>query len=271
LTNTTARKNHLLASLDNIIHGIEEAIKSNAGKRLRHALKERTFFASRLQDELSEGAKFTRHELIKLLTFFETAIRPVELPIATPVYDLANLVLLIRVATEQFQENWSARLGLSSRAGVSPEHWTRVKALARRFANQWEDQYDTLRPVADLIKVVSENIADFIVNPRDWKTPYASDDERQAAVNKVAQVVYARLHSLITDRLFHAHIHEWLSAYSHKGTGSTLTRARDIQGIYEDAAPVPGAVPTKASMNFLDVFRELFREAASSAGAVIIG
>jgi len=271
LPNTAARKNHLLASLDNTIHGIEDSIKSNAGKRLRHALQERTFFASQLQEELSEGARLTRSELTKLLTIFEAASRPVEFPVATPVYDIANLVLLIRVATEQFQESWSARLGLSTKAGITPEHWTRVKALARRFANQWEDQYDTLRPVADLIKVVSEHIADFIANPRDWKTPYALEDARQAAVNRVTQVVYARLHDLITNRLFHDHIHEWLSAFSYKGTGSTHTRARDIQGIYEEAAPIPGAIPTKTSMKFLDVFRDLFRSAASSAGAEIIG
>lgn len=271
LPNTMARKNHLLASLDNAINGVEEAIASNAGKRLKHALDERLLFVSRIQDELPEGARFTRNEMGKLVAIFEAAKLPEELPIATPVYDMANLVLIIRSATEQFHDNWLARLGLSHKVGVTPEHWTRVKALARRFANQWEDQYDTLRPVADMIKLLSERVADFITKPRDWRTPYLSDEAYQIAVNKVAQEVYSRLHALIADRLFHDHLHEWIAAYSHRGQGSTQTRARDIRGIYEVAAPIPGEVPTRDSMIFLDVMRTLFKDAAASAGAEVIG
>lgn len=66
-------------------------------------------------------------------------------------------------------------------------------------------------------------------------------------------------------------MHEWVNAYSHRGAGSTQTRARDIRGIYEIAAPVPGEIPTRESMNFLDVLRNLFRDAAISSGAEIIG
>lgn len=32
----------------------------------------------------------------------------------------------------------------------APRTWTRVKALTRRLAEGWDDEYDTLKPVADL-------------------------------------------------------------------------------------------------------------------------
>lgn len=120
------------------------------------------FFVAHIDKELSEKARFTRNELVCFARVFESAIVPVEAPTATPIYDMANLVLIIRSATEHFHENWHARLGLAYKASITPEHWSRVKSLARRYAYQWEDQYDTLRPVADMIKLLSERIADFI-------------------------------------------------------------------------------------------------------------
>lgn len=272
LPNVQTRKNHLFASLDNTINSIEEAIASNAGKRLRRVLDRRVYFVSCIHEELSEGACLTRKELGNLVEVFKHAIVPTEeVPTVTPVYDMANLVLIVRSATDQFHDIWTARLGLTYKASVTPEHWTRVKALARRFANQWEDQYDTLRPAADIIKLLSERIADFIAKPREWRPQNLPEEARQTAVNKVAQAVSTRLHELIGDRLFHDRLHEWIGAYSHRGTGSTRSRAHDIRGIYEVAAPVPGELPTKESMNFLDVIRNLFRDAANSAGAEVIG
>jgi hypothetical protein len=43
---------------------------------------------------------------------------------------------------------------------------TRVKALARRFANAWANEYDTLRPVADLVARLQENT----LCPRGWRS-----------------------------------------------------------------------------------------------------
>lgn len=271
LPDTPARKNHLFASCDNTINGIEEAIASNAGKRLRNALDKRVFFVSSINEELAEKASFTRKELVNLVEVFKSAMVPVEFPVATPVYDMANLVLIVRSATDQFHDIWTARLGLSYKASITPEHWTKVKALTRRFASLWADQYDTLQPVANMIKLLSDRMADFIATPREWKPRNLPEETRQAAVNKVAQGVYTRLHELIKDRLFHDRLHEWITAYSHRGTGSTRSRAYDILGIYEVATPVPGELPTKESMNFLDVIRNLFRDAANSAGAEVIG
>lgn len=192
-------------------------------------------------------------------------------PIAIPVYDIASLALIIRNATEQFHGNWMGRLGLTWKPGISQEHWTRVKALSRRFAFQWDDQYDTLRPVADLIKLLSERIGNFVSNPHGWNSENSSEESRQAAINKVAQEIYTRLHTLIKDRLFHEHLREWMNAYSRSGWGSTRTRANDIRGIYEIATPIPNEGIDKENINFLDAILTLFIDSVSSAGGKIIG
>jgi hypothetical protein len=151
-----------------------------------------------------------------------------------------------------------------------PEHWTRIKALSRRFAHQWITYYDTLRPLADLIKVTQERVAAFISSPRDWEPSNSSEESREAAVAKVSQEVFSRLHQLAEDRLFRDRVNEWMEAYEHRGVGSTRLRARDIQGIYDVAAAVPSEIPTKESAEFLDRIRELFREAAEAASAKVM-
>ena len=67
-----------------------------------------------------------------------------------PVYSKMNLVLAVQRATQSFHTSWQARLGLSTIPGTEKEHWARIKALARQFAVRFHDQYENLRPVADL-------------------------------------------------------------------------------------------------------------------------
>jgi GTPase SAR1 family protein len=266
------RRDHVRASLDNAIDVVDVEPGSYAGRRLSRNLDGKVFFVARIQELLSPKPNdTTRRELVNLVQVLEKAIQPVQVPVAVPVYDLANLVLCVRLGTEQFHEHWNSRLGLGFKSGVTSEHWTRIKALSRRFAYQWEDQYDSLRPVADLIKLLSERLVLFITKPRGWEPLNPPKEACDAAIANVEQKVYSRLHKLAKERLFNEQLAQWGIAYGHRGAGSTFTRARDIRGIYEIAAPVPGEAPVPEASNFLDVIRELFREAARDAGAEIIG
>src|SRR5437879_7353754 len=49
------------------------------------------------------------------------------------------------------------------------------------------DEYDTLRPVADLRTRLRKHVYVYLENPLRWKPETASDQMRLAAVNKVAQ------------------------------------------------------------------------------------
>lgn len=270
LPNVAARMGHVKASLENSLRAVEEAIGSGAGRRLGRRLEGRVFFFSKIQELLTERNTLTRDSLHRLLNLFRQATISVEAQEAMPIYDLANLVLAVERATEQFHEHWHARLGVAFKPGVPAEHWTRIKALSRRFAYQWEDQYDTLRPVADLIKMVSERLAAFLAAPRDWEPANCNEAAKEAAVDRLSREVYTRLHELLENRLFRDHVADWLTAYEFKGTGSTRLRSQEIRGIYEEVAPIPAEVPGKASTELLDVFRDLFRHAAEGAGAKIM-
>src|SRR5439155_22751539 len=118
-----------------------------------------------------------------------------------------------------------------------------VKALSRRFAYQWADQYDTLRPVADLIKLLSARINSFIAVPRSWEPAPPDEEGWTRAVGAVAREVYTRLHELATSRLFRDQLLQWAQAYQESSVGSARRRAYQIRGIYEVAAPVPGEIP----------------------------
>lgn len=271
LPNVKARKDHVFASLENALGALEESLGSVSATRVRRRLQNKVFFLSKIHEPLSPGNKLTTKSLYGLIELFENAIKPPKVTRAVPVYDLANLVLCLRLATEQFHEYWNAKLGLAYKPGLSQEHWARVKALSRRFAYQWEDQYGDLRPVADLIALLSERLARFMDSPREWKPINPPDDARDAAVESVAQEVYSRLHALVKDRLFHDQVHAWGIAYAYRGPGSTKLRARDMRNIYETAAPIPGETPSSDANQFLDIVRDLFRDAVKKAGGEVIG
>jgi hypothetical protein len=262
------RQNHVRTSLESALRAIENMIGSGVRRRLERRLEGRVFFVEKIQDLLSN--RDTRSSLRELLDLFRDATDKVEVKEAAPVYDLASLVVAVERATEEFHNHWNSRLGIAFQPGIHVEHWTRVKALSRRFAYQWEDQYDTLRPVADLIKMVSERLAMFLAAPRGWDPVNCSEEAKEAAVDRVSREVYARLHELIENRLFRDHVSDWLRAYEFRGTGSTRLRSQEIRGIYEDVAPILAEVPGKASTAFLDTFRELFRQAAGATGARIV-
>jgi hypothetical protein len=132
-----------------------------------------------------------------------------------------------------------------------------------------EDEYANLRPVADLIKLLSERLATFISTPRSWQPLDASDADKELAVNLVAQGVYRDLHQLIANRVSRDRLEKWGEAFALRGPGSTFERAQGIRTIYEHAAPIPQEKPERIATEFLDQIRDLFAEAAGRAGAVM--
>ncbi|MBI4663215.1 MAG: hypothetical protein HY735_30785 [Verrucomicrobia bacterium] len=259
------KKNKVLAALDQGILGVETALdgQSGAGRRLRRILDSgRVFFVGGIDEEIGERARSTRKELNALLTFVRNANQP-ERPVdATPCYDLAHFMFCIRAATDQFQKHWNVML--------RGEHWTRIKALSRRFANQWSDEYDTMKPVAHLRDLLMEKFGPFVAEPRGWKPTNVSTEVKDAAVARVLVELRKRVEDYISRRLREEHLSDWRVAYDRRGTGSARLRANDIRSINEDVAPVPDEVPAPLASKLLDDFRDIFREAAAAADAEII-
>ena len=167
-------------------------------------------------------------------------------------------------------ERWAAAFTPLQRAKAGDEYWNRIKALSRRFANQWSDEYDTMKPVAHLRDLLMEKFGPFVAEPREWKPGNASTEAKDAAVSRVLSELRKRIEEYVSRRLREEHLSDWTVAYSRRGTGSARVRAKDIRSINEDVAPVPDEVPAPLASKLLDDFRKLFREAATAAGAEII-
>ncbi|HEY8751423.1 MAG TPA: hypothetical protein VIM11_25815 [Tepidisphaeraceae bacterium] len=147
-----AKKDHVIGSFFNAI----QAIGKNAGREAEHSLKrlipERLVFLSKIQSVLSTGAKLTRNEFQRLLRTVASSIVPPPPVEYKPVYDVANLVLAVQKATQEFHDRWKGILGMGTRSGVAPEHWTRVKALTRRIGVLHRDEYDSLKTASAIAR-----------------------------------------------------------------------------------------------------------------------
>jgi len=182
-------------------------------------------------------------------------------------------VLAIQKASQEFHDKWRGILGMGSVAGVSPVHWAKVKALSRYVGFFKADEYDTLQPVADLIKILQKYISQFLSTPLSWKptTPPIDSQDRIDAVDAVKKEVFTRLHDLSRRRILNDRLREWVLAYEHKGFGSTRIRARDVANFYEEAAPIPNEMPGPDANKFLFELRELIAASVKSAGGQLKG
>lgn len=274
LRGSSDKRNHVIGSFFNAVQAIGKISGRDAEQSLRRLHPDRIVFLSKIQDQLSEGARFTKKQFDLLLELMAAAIEPPAPIVYHPVYDVANLVLAIQKATQEFHDRWRGILGLGTRSGVAPEHWTRVKALTRRVGVMKQDEYDSLRPIADLISSMQSQISSFLGTPLEWKPkspPEESEAERVMAIDEIKKQVFARLHELSNRRLIDERLSGWVEAYEHRGTGSTKIRAKDMVVLYESAAPVPNEMPGPDLNEFLLEVRELVAESIDECDGQLIG
>lgn len=243
----SAREDHVRNSLDNVIASVSRRSGTRDKYSLRRSLENNVFFLSHLDQRITMKTQATsekpevletREELRNLLATLEAIQIPPMPEEIKPVYDEHSLLSYIQKAVKAFRDKWQGLLGLARMPGMLPEHWTRIKALSRRPAFLGQDEYDTLRPIADLIRELSEQLKRFLESPLRWERSYQGTEEmRQAAIDSIARELYPQLHSLIRQRLMIDARPDWRRAYLYQGTGSTKVRARDIDYIYAMAAP----------------------------------
>ena len=266
LPNISARKEHVFRSLENAISSIREVLGRSAEYALRRETVSKTFFLSNIQSQIKETNRLTLAELQRLIETINDSIKPRPPAHVVPVYDMANLILCIPRAMNEFRDPWRGRLRLPSRSAVSPEHWTRIKALSRRFAELGKTEYDTMRPVADFIARLIEHVTVVLSTPLRWEPENAPEEMKRQVIADISSAVFGKLHELGESRLFHERVKEWSVAYSHRGTGSARERAMDIEGIYGVAAPVPGEIADKHSTELVASVKAFVQEAVEGAG-----
>ena len=274
LPDTKARTNHVIGSFFNAVHAIGKTSGQEAEQALKRLHPGRIFFLSNIQEQLPDGAQFTRKQFSLLLDLMAAAIEPPAPIVFHPVYDVANLVLAIQKASQNFHDRWRGVLGLDVRSGVSPEHWAKVKALTRRIGVMKEDEYESLKPIADLISSMQIQIASFLAQPLEW-TPYLPPEDREAerlaAIEEIKRKVSGRLHDFSQRRLVDDRLSGWVEAYERKGRGSTSNRANDVGALYESAAPIPNEMPGPDLNEFLFEIRELVAVSIEECDGVLFG
>jgi len=273
LQGNPAKKDHVISSFDNAIHTIGKGFGREAESALRRLIPERVIFLANIQKRLPESARFTLSELQRLLEAIESSIIPAEPGEYKPVYDVANLVLAIQKATQEFHDRWKGMLGMGSVSAVNKVHWATIKALTRRLGMFKKDEYGDLKPVANLIDFLQNHVSQFLSNPLGWIPSVPSDGspEKIESIDAIKREVNNRLHDLSRRRVLDERVREWVVAYDHRGIGSTRVRARDVVTIYEGAAPVPNEMPGPDANKFLFELRELIAKSVQTAGGQLKG
>lgn len=274
LPTPATKAQHVLASAENVLANVRDELGPFAERALRKRLETGRFFLGGIHEQLNSEKKAgarTIKQLRSLLDAIDAITeRPPKAP-SRPVYDRANLVLAIKAAAESFHSAWLPLLGIKFHPGIQKEHWTRIKALTRRLATQgWSDEYDTLKPVADLRKQLQDQIYLLIQNPISWENGEPSDDEKQHTYEILANNISKRMLDLASRRLRTERHQEWQNAYYQSGRGSTFTRATIIADqVYNRAAPVPDITPSPDRNQFLREVRLEVEAASNEEGAVL--
>jgi hypothetical protein len=182
-----------------------------------------------------------------------------------------NLVLAITGAAHAFRDGRLPRLGITYSSTTPKEHWTRVKALARRLGHSWSDECDSLRPVADSRRELVDRVYRFAQNPLRWEGSKPTEEEQQTAHDALAENVVRRLARTPRRVATGANASTSGNGRTISGRGFATIRSEIIDGdIYQPAAPVPDMTPSPDRNHFLhDVLKEA-QAAADEVGAQLI-
>jgi hypothetical protein len=264
---TVAQKRaHVRASMTNAVVGLRQLLGAPVAAALERQLETHVFMIGGMDREIEAIPSGFIREMGELLSFLQSAAVPDRTVEAAPIYVTGGLELALRDAVESFLRPWEARLGLAYRDGIRTEHWTRIKALSRRFANAWGDEYDNLRPASDLIGRLQEEISRWLESPAGWTRQPFDEEERMGALNPVRKAVFNALHELVKDRLADRHRSDWLTAYTYSGPGSGSRRAGEIRRIYEDSAPPISSAMKPSARVFLVEVIGIVKSSVEKAG-----
>lgn len=273
LRNAADREQHVLASAENVLASIGEELGPFAERALRGRLKEACFFVGGIDEDMNatkKAHKRTIGQLQTLLAAIDAIVEKPEPVLAKPVYDRMNIVLAVKNAAESFHDAWWPRLGLAYKPGASKEHWKRIWALSRRLSTPGlGDEYDNLKPVADLRKQLQDRLYVLLQNPLRWDPAEPTDDaHKQQVFDGLANALSARTLDLATRRVRTERMPEWQSAFNQSGYRSSYARASIIgERIYERAAPIPDVTPSPDRNSFLHEVAAVVETVCEEVGA----
>ena len=269
----SAREEHVLASAENVLKAIGDELGPTAERILRRRIDEARFFVGGIQEPLDPRKKTDARAirqfeaLLSLLAHPESAA-PSE-P-SRPVFDRMNLSLAVTEAAKAFHTRWRGLLGLDMNPDAPKEHRTRVKALTRRLAEGWTDQYDSLQPVADLRNQLQVQLYLMVQRPVRWEGGEPDDDEKQVLIDTISNAITKKLMELTRRRVSEDVRLGWQEAYAQQGRGSSFTRARIIAAdVYDRGAPIPTVSASPDQNRFLKDVASLVAEVAEQLDVIL--
>lgn len=263
------KRDHVLGSVGNAIASLRDIVGAGVAGAVERQVDGHSVFLGGLDKPTAKLPGGFKRQLEKLVEMMRSSGTPSEETDCSPIYELKGLEIAMHDAIDAFRDPWRARLGISYHDGISKEHWTRIKALSRRLASRWADEYDNLTPVADLLARLQEEASKWLDRPAEWTRPPHTDEERELALDRIRRTVFARLYDLTKTRLTDDQVASWREAFDHSGPGSAMRRAHTIETIHDVAAPRISAAMTSDARLFLSRLHEILREAIKDAGGQI--
>ena len=275
LPNAGAKEHHVLASAENVLASIGEELGSFAERALRTRLRDACFFVGGIDADLNPSKKTHKRTISQLQGLLAAIDDIVDKPapvLAKPRYDKMNLVFAVNSASESFHDAWWPQLGLSKAPKIAKQHHSRIRALSKRLSTGQSDEYDTLRPVADLRKHLQDSLYKLLQTPLSWDLTTPTDDaQKQQVFDGLANALSVKMLELATRRVRADRMSEWALAFNQSKDGSSFRRAEIIgKQIFDRAAPILNDTPTPDRNSFLHEVAAIVDSVCNECGAHLI-
>lgn len=264
----------IFSGLRNVVDNqLAKSVTSDSARFLLERLQDHTFYLGRLDRAEPKGAE---PELNKLLEHLMAEQPPVVKPVSVPEYNPAFLVMAIQEAAQDFRKRWQGILNIAHNDEHKPKPWQTIKALSRRYAENWGENFE-LRPTANLRTALESAISRYLESPIGWSGDPTPEQKRDA-IERLKNAVARQLPELARRRLRENPQPAWHDAWMPRGLGSTSTRRLLIEGIYQRWVPIPQARGDQLVLEFikevevlvnaaLDEFRQQVQDEARSTSA----
>jgi hypothetical protein len=202
-------------------------------------------------------------QLTQLREYFSAAKPVVPSDAAFPEYDFKFFVPFVITAIDNFRTRWSALLGVQSHSVLAPLPWQSVKAVARRNAQNLNDDYP-YRPVAALHAVLRQEIAKFLDAPLGWPGHAPSEDEKQSVIDLIKAELNRPLLRLSVKTLRTVPQAQWITAWEFRGPNSTIRRRGSVETLFAQHLPY-FRMDNAIAIAFINEVEALVREATNAA------
>ena len=235
---TQDKVNHVSAALATYLSELRKQNVNVFSSVEEHEILSSCFYFSELDNE--DVSMMSRKQILKVLGVIKDRFRnKVTFEDVVITYDKMTLYHHLQNALEQFRTEWGDILGYPYTTNKT-EHWSRIKALARRLAYFNQDHYNhELQPLADLARCIKEELNVYLNKPMNVQVLEVTDEKVISKINYMKGLMNDSFLEFIRSELWkkEGRLEKWRAAYSHAGRGSTFERAVDINSIFDLGAP----------------------------------